>query len=277
MREISCEQITEAVIKLCEEACLSLPPDVLRALKKAYEREESAYGKKSLDMALQNARLAAQTCMPVCQDTGMTVVFAELGQEAHITGGLLEEAIQEGVRQAYVPFRKSVLSPLERKNTGDNTPAVIHFSLTAGEHLKLTVAPKGFGSENMSALAMLKPSQGIEGVEQFIVDTVSRAGSNPCPPVVVGVGIGGTMEKAALLAKHSLLRELGTPSPDGELAQLEERLLERINLLGIGPQGLGGRVTALAVHIQSYPTHIAGLPVAVNMQCHCARHASQTL
>jgi len=277
MREIDCKVITQEIVKLCQEACLSLPQDVLTSLRQAYETEESVYGKNSLDMVLKNAKIAAREYMPVCQDTGMAVVFVELGQEVHITGGLLYDAIQQGVREAYVPFRKSVLTPLGRKNTGDNTPAVIHFTLTAGDKLILSVAPKGFGSENMSALAMLKPSQGIEGVEQFIVDTVSKAGANPCPPVVVGVGIGGTMEKAALMAKHSLLRKIDEPAADEELAQLEAKLLERINRLGIGPQGLGGRVTALAVHIESHPTHLAGLPVAVNMQCHCARHTTITL
>ena len=205
----------------------------------------------------------------------MVTVFAEIGQEVHITGGDFYESIHQGVRKAYVPFRKSVLSPLDRKNTGDNTPAVIHVSLAPGDKLKLVIAPKGFGSENMSALKMLKPSQGIEGVKQFIIDTVSSAGANPCPPVIVGVGIGGTMEKAALMAKHTLA--VSQPSTDPFLAKMEKELLQEINRLGIGPQGMGGRVTALAVFIETYPTHIAGLPVAVNIQCHCARHCGVEL
>lgn len=205
----------------------------------------------------------------------MVTVFAQIGQDVHLTGGDFYESIHQGVREAYVPFRKSVLSPLERKNTGDNTPAVVHISLAPGDKIKLMLAPKGFGSENMSALKMLKPSQGIEGVKQFILDTVSQAGANPCPPVIVGVGIGGTMEKAALMAKHALVAS--KPSADIMLAQLEKKLLEKINDLGIGPQGMGGRITALAVFIETYPTHIAGLPVAVNIQCHCARHGEVVL
>ena len=202
----------------------------------------------------------------------MAVGFGQIGQDVHITGGLFQDAVNQGVRRAYADMRKSVLSPLERINTMDNTPAVIHIELIAGEEIILSAAPKGFGSENMSALKMLKPSQGVEGVKRFIVETVKNAGGNPCPPVVVGVGIGGTMEKAALMAKHALLRPLGEEAEDKALADMEKELLEEINHLGIGPQGLGGRTTALAVHMESYPTHIAGLPVAVNMQCHCARH-----
>ncbi len=275
MREISCERIIDAVFKLCTQACIRLPEDTLAMLKNAAEREESSYGKANLEMAVENACIAVKENMPVCQDTGMVTVFAEIGQEVHITGGDFYESIHQGVRKAYVPFRKSVLSPLDRKNTGDNTPAVIHVSLAPGDKLKLVIAPKGFGSENMSALKMLKPSQGIEGVKQFIIDTVSSAGSNPCPPVIVGVGIGGTMEKAALMAKHTLA--VSQPSTDPFLAKMEKELLQEINRLGIGPQGMGGRVTALAVFIETYPTHIAGLPVAVNIQCHCARHCGVEL
>ncbi len=275
MREISCERIIDAVFKLCTQACIRLPEDTLAMLKNAAEREESSYGKANLEMAVENACIAVKENMPVCQDTGMVTVFAEIGQEVHITGGDFYESIHQGVRKAYVPFRKSVLSPLDRKNTGDNTPAVIHVSLAPGDKLKLVIAPKGFGSENMSALKMLKPSQGIEGVKQFIIDTVSSAGANPCPPVIVGVGIGGTMEKAALMAKHTLA--VSQPSTDPFLAKMEKELLQEINRLGIGPQGMGGRVTALAVFIETYPTHIAGLPVAVNIQCHCARHCGVEL
>lgn len=277
MREITFEMIAKAVESLFLNACHAYPPEVVPAFENALAHEESPYGKASLQVAIDNARIAREQGLPLCQDTGMAVVFAEVGQEVHIAGGLLEDAVNEGVRRAYISMRKSVLSPLERVNTGTNTPAVLHVSLVKGDRLTLHAAPKGFGSENMSALKMLKPSDGLTGVTDFIVQTVSSAGANPCPPVVVGVGIGGTMEKAALMAKHSLLRKLGAPSEDPKLAQLEEELLARINRLGIGPQGLGGRITALAVHLEQYPTHIAGLPVAVNMQCHCARHASAVL
>ena len=275
MREISCETIKNAVYRLCGQACVHMPEETLDLLRTAAAREESDYGKENLKMALENARIAAQEKMPICQDTGMVTVFAEIGQEVHLFGGDFYQSIHQGVREAYVPFRKSVLSPLERKNTGDNTPAVVHVSLVPGDRIKLMVTPKGFGSENMSALKMLKPSQGIEGVKQFIVDTVSTAGANPCPPVIVGVGIGGTMEKAALMAKHALV--VSRPAADAALAQLEQELLKKINDLGIGPQGMGGRITALAVFIETYPTHIAGLPVAVNIQCHCARHCEVVL
>lgn len=275
MREISCKTIQEVVCSLCTKACIQLPEDTVKRLKAAVAMEESSYGRANLEMAVENARIGLEERMPVCQDTGMVTVFAEIGQDVHIIGGDFYESIHAGVRQAYVPFRKSVLSPLTRENTGDNTPAVVHVSLKPGDTIKLRVAPKGFGSENMSALKMLKPSEGIEGVKQFIIDTVSCAGANPCPPVIVGVGIGGTMEKAALMAKHALV--VSKPSSDALLAPLEEELLQKINALGIGPQGMGGRVTALAVFIESYPTHIAGLPVAVNIQCHCARHCEVEL
>lgn len=272
MRDIHIDQITDCVENLFRSACREYPPEVVPAILEAEKAENTQRARGFLALAAENARIARETGLPLCQDTGMAVVFAQIGQEAHITGGLFEDAVNEGVRRAYRDMRKSVLSPLERKNTLDNTPAVIHIEMTAGENIILHAAPKGFGSENMSALKMLKPSEGKEGVKRFIIDTVKAAGGNPCPPVVVGVGIGGTMEKAALMAKHSLLRPLGQPSCEAELAQMERELLNEINLLGIGPQGLGGRTTALAVHAESYPTHIAGLPVAVNMQCHCARH-----
>jgi fumarate hydratase subunit alpha len=243
-------------------------------LKKAYDTEISPFGKSNLKMALDNLEIAKKENMPICQDTGMVTVFAEIGQDVHISGSFTD-AINRGVKKAYVPFRKSVLSPIERVNTGDNTPAVIHTSLVEGDHIKLTVAPKGFGSENMSALKMLKPSQGIEGIKQFIIDTVSVAGSNPCPPVVIGVGIGGTMEKAALMSKHALA--VSKRSSDSAIYKLEAELLEKINKLGIGPQGMGGINTCLNVFIETYPTHIAGLPAAVNVQCHCARHGEVIL
>ena len=260
MREIHVDQITDCIEQLFKSACREYPPEVLPALKQAAQAEDTKRAQSFLKLAVENADIAAQTGLPLCQDTGMAVVFAQIGQDVHITGGLFQDAVNQGVRRAYADMRKSVLSPLERINT------------IAGEEIILSAAPKGFGSENMSALKMLKPSQGVEGVKRFIVETVKNAGGNPCPPVVVGVGIGGTMEKAALMAKHALLRPLGEEAEDKALADMEKELLEEINLLGIGPQGLGGRTTALAVHMESYPTHIAGLPVAVNMQCHCARH-----
>lgn len=277
MRDIHIDKITDCVEKLFRSACREYPPEVVPALLNSEKSEDTQRARGFLALAAENARIAQDTGLPLCQDTGMAVVFAQIGQEAHITGGLFDDAVNEGVRRAYRDMRKSVLSPLERKNTMDNTPAVIHIEMISGENIILHAAPKGFGSENMSALKMLKPSEGREGVKRFIIDTVRAAGGNPCPPVVVGVGIGGTMEKAALMAKHSLLRPLGQPSCEAELAQMERELLNEINKLGIGPQGLGGRTTALAVHAESYPTHIAGLPVAVNMQCHCARHKTAVI
>lgn len=270
MREITVDEIERAIYELLTKICVVMPEDTLELLKGAYEKEVSDYGKANLKMALDNARIAKDNNMPICQDTGMVTVFAEIGQEVHISGGSFTSAINNGVRKAYVPFRKSVLSPIERVNTGDNTPAVIHTSIVDGDSIKLTVAPKGFGSENMSALKMLKPSEGLEGIKKFIVDTVKNAGSNPCPPVIVGVGIGGTMEKAALMSKHALASSKN--SEDEFVNALEKELLDKINELGIGPQGLGGICTCLNVFIETYPTHIAGLPVAVNIQCHCARH-----
>ena len=272
MRNIDAGQITLCIEELFKSACREYPPEVVPALNRAAQDEDTARARSFLNLAVENAEIAAETGLPLCQDTGMAVVFAQIGQDVHITGGLFEDAVNEGVRRAYSGMRKSVLSPLDRINTLDNTPAVIHVQLIAGDQIILSAEPKGFGSENMSALKMLKPSDGAEGVKRFIIDTVKSAGGNPCPPVVVGVGIGGTMEKAAIMAKHSLLRPLGQASEDSVLADMEKELLEKINLLNIGPQGLGGRTTALAVHIEGYPTHIAGLPVAVNMQCHCARH-----
>ena len=277
MREYAVDHIIEAVAQACVDANCRLNPDVASALQAATLTEITDTGRVVLKRILENAAIARREGMAICQDTGMAVVFVELGQDARIHGGLLTEAIQEGVRRGYQKgfLRNSVVSsPLQRTNTGDNTPAVIHLSLVAGDGLRLDLCPKGFGSENMSALAMLKPADGEAGVRQFVLDTVSRAGANPCPPIVVGVGLGGTMELAALLAKRALMRPIGTVNEDPLLASLEANLLEDVNRLGIGPAGLGGRTTALAVHALSHPTHIAGLPVAVNISCHVTRHAT---
>ncbi|MDD4493898.1 MAG: fumarate hydratase [Eubacteriales bacterium] len=276
MKEITADQIAEAVEKLCIDANCKLNNDLFSAIEKACCDEESDTGRLVLGQIRENALIASDNCVPICQDTGMAVVFVELGQEVHINGGNLEQAINEGVRRGYTKgyLRKSVVKdPLLRGNTGDNTPAVIHYSVTDGDRLKIAVAPKGFGSENMSALKMLKPSDGIDGVKSFIIDTVEKAGPNPCPPIIVGVGLGGTMEKAALLSKIALLRPLGKRNSAPHLGELETVLLDEVNKLGIGPAGLGGSITALAVNIEVYPTHIAGLPVAVNIGCHATRHA----
>ena len=274
MRELNVKHIEDTIYALFMSACCEIGEDVLSLLEKNLQTEESPFGREVLRQLIENDRLAAQRKMPICQDTGMAVIFMDVGQDVHLTGGDVNEAIENGVRRAYRDgcFRASVLSPLTRINTKDNTPAIVHTRIVPGERVTLTAAPKGFGSENMSKLWMLTPSQGVEGVKNAIVETVRLAGGNPCPPVVVGVGIGGTAERAMLMAKHSLTRECGTPSEDPMLADMERELLERINRLGIGPQGLGGRTTALAVHIEQMPKHIAGLPVAVNMQCHAARH-----
>ncbi|WP_334111091.1 fumarate hydratase [Thermodesulfitimonas autotrophica] len=279
MRTIAAEEITAVVARLCREANVALEEGVLRALAEAREQEESPQGRDVLDKLLANARLAREEGMPLCQDTGVAVVFLEVGQDLHIAGDL-EAAVHEGIRQGYREgyLRASVVRhPLDRVNTGDNTPAVIHCRIVPGDRLKITVAPKGAGSENMSALRMLKPADGVEGVKRFVLEVVEKAGPNACPPLVVGVGIGGTMEKAALLAKEALLRSLGSRAADPLAAALEEELLAAINCLGIGPLGLGGRVTALAVHVEVYPCHIASLPVAVNLNCHVARHRSAEL
>lgn len=274
MREIDVSLVEETVYELFLSACCEIGEDVLSLLHSSMEKEESPFGREVLRQLIENDNLAAKNRMPICQDTGMAVIFMKIGQDVHLIGGDINEAIHEGVRRAYRDgyFRASVLSPLDRVNTMDNTPAIIHMRIVPGDQISITAAPKGFGSENMSRLWMLTPSQGIEGVKNAIVETVRLAGGNPCPPVVVGVGIGGTAEYAMLMAKHSLTRKCGQPSEDPLLAGLEKEVLERINRLGIGPQGLGGSVTALAVHIEQMPTHIAGLPVAVNMQCHAARH-----
>ena len=278
MREIDCEQIILAVKNLCINANCFLPADVRRALDGARESEQSEVGRAILGDLAENYRLADAEHLPICQDTGMAVLFVELGQEVHITGGLLEDALNEGVRRGYVDglLRLSVVAdPIRRGNTNDNTPAVIR--LVKGDQLKITVAPKGFGSENMSVLKMFKPAATVEEIEDFIVSAVDQAGSNPCPPIVLGVGLGGTSEQVMELAKRALLRPVGQPHTDAFYADMERRLLEKINRLGIGPQGLGGITTALAVHIETAPTHIAGLPCGLNLSCHVLRHAEATL
>lgn len=274
MREINISQITTAIRDLCIKANTHLGEDVLEAFNKAIELEVSPTGKDILEKLLENARIAREEEIPICQDTGFAVVFVELGQEVHLVGGDLKEAINEGVRQGYQEgyLRKSICHPFTRKNTGDNTPAVIHLDIVPGERVRLIVAPKGGGSENMSRVTMLTPAVGMEGVKDFVVQRVKESGANPCPPIIVGVGIGGTFETAALLAKRALLRPLGSQNPNTELASLEAELYEEINALGIGPQGLGGRITSLAVHVAMMESHIASLPVAVNIQCHAARH-----
>ncbi len=277
MREISAEAVADTVARLCVQANTCLPRDVTDGIAAARAAEDWPPAREILDRIVENGEIGGG--FPICQDTGMACVFLEVGQELHIAGDLAQ-AVDEGVRRGYAQgyLRKSVVSdPLERVNSGDNTPAMLYTDLVPGDRLAITVAPKGFGSENMSRIAMLKPSDGVEGVKDFIVDTVEQAGPNPCPPIVVGVGLGGTFDKCALLAKKALLRELGAPSPLPFYADLERELLARINALGIGPQGFGGRTTALAVHIETLPTHIAGLPCAVNINCHVARHATEVL
>ena len=279
MRRLSAETITHTVKRLCVQANILLGDDVIQALKQGYQRETSPLGRHVLQQILENARIAADEHIPLCQDTGLAVVFVELGQDLHVIHGDLNEAIHEGVRQGYQEgyLRASSLDPLTRKNSGDNAPAIIHVEIVPGDKMRLTVAPKGFGSENMSRVVLFAPAVGIQGVKDFVLQRVEEAGPNPCPPLIVGVGIGGTLEKAALIAKKSLFRPLGEHHPDPHVAQLEEELMEKINRLGIGPQGFGGRITALAVHVETFPTHIGSLPVAVNLQCHCARHREAVL
>lgn len=280
MRTIHCKDISRTVARLCMEANYRLPADVQRALEAGRQKEMSPVGQSILEDIEENYRYAGTQSIPICQDTGMAVIFCELGQEVHIEGGLLEDAVNEGVRRGYLEgyLRSSVVAdPLRRENTGDNTPAVLHLRLTEGEFLRITAAPKGFGSENMSALKMFTPAATAEDIERYIVETVSAAGSNPCPPIILGVGLGGTAETAALLAKTALLRSPLEDHKDPFYAEMEHRLLEKINRLGIGPQGLGGTVTALGVNIETYPTHIAGLPCALNFGCHVTRHASAVL
>jgi fumarate hydratase subunit alpha len=276
MREINVDIITNAVEKLCIDANYYLPEDVKRALEDAVEKEESPLGKEILTDILKNQDIARRNDVPICQDTGLAVLFLELGQDVRLVGGDLNEAINRGVSQGYINgyLRKSSVDDpfIERKNTGDNTPAIIHTTIVKGDKIKITIAPKGGGSENMSALLMLKPSDGVKGIKKFVLDTVENAGSNPCPPVIVGIGIGGTIEKTTLIAKKALLRTLGEHNANPKVAKLEKELLEEINNLGIGPQGFGGRITALAVNIETFPAHIASMPVAINIQCHAARH-----
>lgn len=280
MRTITSDAVIEAVASLCQEANFYLGDDVKEVLQKSLEEEVSPPGRDVIKQILANVEIAAGEQVPMCQDTGVAVVFLDLGQDVHVEGGYLYDAVNEGVRRGYTEgyLRKSMLGhPLGGKNTGDNTPAVIHTRIVPGDKLTITVAPKGGGSENMSAVGMLTPAAGAEGVKKFVLETVKKAGPNPCPPIVVGVGIGGNFEKAALLAKEALLRPLRQPSPQPDIAEMEQELLTEINKLGIGPQGFGGRITALAVHIEIFPCHIASLPVAVNINCHAARHRSVTL
>lgn len=280
MREIQCGKITEVIRKLCIEANEHLPEDVKCAIKTARKEEDGEIAKGILDNIIENYEIADRENVPICQDTGMAVVFMEIGQDVHITGGDLTECVNEGVRQGYTDgyLRKSVVKdPIRRGNTGDNTPAILYTEIVPGEQIKITVGPKGFGSENMSRIMMFKPSAGLEGIKDFIIETVKFAGPNPCPPMVVGVGIGGTFDRCALLAKKALMRPLGSSNKDPFYADLEKELLLKINSLGIGPQGLGGRTTAIGLNIETFPTHIAGMPCAVNINCHVTRHKTEVI
>lgn len=280
MRTISADEITKNIKEMCMDVNIRLSDDVRAALLSGKKKEESVIGRQILGQLEENMDIAYENQIPICQDTGMTVVFLRIGQDVHIEGGFIEDAVNEGIRQGYDEgyLRKSVVGdPLLRENTKDNTPGVIHYEIVPGEQLEITVAPKGFGSENMSRVFMLKPADGIEGVKQVILETVQNAGPNACPPMVIGVGIGGTFEKCALLAKKALTRDLDSHSPIPYISELEEEMLEKINTLGIGPGGLGGRITAIGLNIETYPTHIAGLPVAVNICCHVNRHCKRIL
>ena len=280
IRTIRVEEITKNIKEMCIEANHFLSPDMAEAMKCAEKNEEAPLGKQILEQLQENLKIAGEDMIPICQDTGMAVVFLEIGQDVHLEGGALEDAVNEGVRQGYVEgyLRKSVVGdPLIRENTKDNTPAVLHTRIVDGDQVKIKVAPKGFGSENMSRVFMVKPAEGIEGVKDAVLTAVKDAGPNACPPMVVGVGIGGTFEKCALMAKEALTREVGSHSEIEYVKELEEELLTKINSLGIGPGGLGGTTTALAVNINTYPTHIAGLPVAVNICCHVNRHVIRTI
>ena len=280
MRTITTQEVTKSIKEMCIEANYALSQDMEVVFQAAVQKEESPLGKKILNQLEENLKIARQDKIPICQDTGMAVVFMEVGQEVHIEGGSLADAVNQGVREGYAEgyLRKSVVSdPIDRINTKDNTPAVIHYEIVNGDKLSITVAPKGFGSENMSRVFMLKPADGIEGVKEAILTAVREAGPNACPPMVVGAGIGGTFEKCALMAKHALTRDLKAQSPIPYIRDLEQEMLEKINRLGIGPGGLGGTVTALAVNIETYPTHIAGLPVAVNICCHVNRHVHRVI
>ena len=280
IRTIREEEITKNIKEMCIEANHFLSPDMAEAMKCAEKNEEAPLGKQILEQLQENLKIAGEDMIPICQDTGMAVVFLEIGQNVHLEGGALEDAVNEGVRQGYVEgyLRKSVVGdPLIRENTKDNTPGIIHYKIVPGDQVKIKVAPKGFGSENMSRVFMLKPADGIEGVKEAVLTAVNDAGPYACPPMVVGVGIGGTFEKCALMAKEALTREVGSHSDIPYVKELEEELLERINKIGIGPGGLGGSTTALAVNVNTYPTHIAGLPVAVNICCHVNRHVIRTI
>ena len=281
MREIKISEIAETISRLFQEACYYLPEDVLTALKNARRKEEAPVARDVLDRILENTEIAAKGEIPLCQDTGNAIIFLELGQEVHITGGDLHAAVDEGVRQGYDKgyLRKSVVrQPFSaRVNTKDNTPAIIYTDIVPGDKFKIIAKPKGGGSENMTRLTVLTPAQGRQGIIDYVVNRVDESGSNPCPPVIVGVGIGGTTDKTMLMAKKALLRKVGEPNPDAEVAELEREILERVNNLGIGAMGYGGRITALAVHVDTFPCHIASLPVAVNLQCWCARHKEAIL
>ncbi len=274
MREIHVDEIRDQVAQICIEAAYNLSDDVLTAFDRALETETAPSAREIIGLLKENARIAKDEHIPICQDTGIAIFFVELGQDLRIKNGFIVDAINEGVRKGYKEgfLRKSVVDPLTRRNTGDNTPAIVYTELVPGDKLKISFMPKGAGSENMSAIRMLRPTEGIEGIKNFVLECVQKAGANPCPPVVIGVGIGGDFEKAALIAKKSLLRAIGSPNPKLELASLEEMLLRAVNKTGIGPEGLGGKVTAMAVHVESCPCHIASLPVAVNINCHAARH-----
>lgn len=279
MREIAAQQITRVVSRLCIDANCHLPEDMKQRIRQSLQEEDWPQAREILDRICENYETADREHVPICQDTGMACVFVKIGQNVHVSGDLTE-AIHEGVRQGYRDgfLRKSVVrDPLNRVNTGDNTPAVIRYEIVPGDQLEITVAPKGFGSENMSRIKMLRPSDGVEGVIDFVVQAVEEAGPNPCPPIVVGVGIGGTFDQVACLAKKALLRPVDEPNTDPYYAQLEQQLLQKINALGIGPQGFGGKTTALAVNVETFPTHIAGLPVAVNINCHVTRHATEVI
>ena len=280
MRDISCHLITDTVKEMCIQATHFLSEDLCEAMNHAIKTETSTLGQMVLKQLEDNLKIAGEEMIPICQDTGMAILFIEMGQEIHIVDGYLEDAINEGVRRGYIDgyLRKSVVKdPIERINTNDNTPAIVHYSIVPGDTFKMTLAPKGFGSENMSRVCMLKPADGIEGVKKVILETVDAAGPNACPPLVVGVGIGGDFEKCSLMSKHALTRKVGEHSDISYVKELELEMLDKINKLGIGPGGLGGTMTAMAVHIETYPTHIAGLPVAVNICCHVNRHVSREL
>ena len=280
MREIQAQQITDVVERLCIEANEQLPEDIKNAIHRCRACEEWEIAQGVLDQIITNFEIAGEERVPICQDTGMACVFLEIGQDVHIAGGDLREAVDEGVRRGYDKgyLRKSVVrDPVRRGNTGDNTPAMLYTEIVPGEQIKVTVGPKGFGSENMSAIRMFKPSAGLEGIKDFILETVENAGPNPCPPMVVGVGIGGTFDKAALLAKKALMRPLGSQNPDPFYADLEKEMLEKVNQLGIGPQGFGGRTTAIGLNIETMPTHIAGMPCAININCHVTRHKTEVI